>query len=73
MSTEVVCATANLMELRASAACDAVLVLGGDGTMVGAARRLSDIRTPLVGMNYGRVGFLAALPAMDKEGLKCRG
>ncbi|MBQ2760593.1 MAG: NAD(+)/NADH kinase [Mailhella sp.] len=67
VSAEVVCATADLMELRASAAaCDAVLVLGGDGTMVGAARRLSDIRTPLVGMNYGRVGFLAALPAMDR-------
>ena len=67
VSATVVCATADQMELCSSAASsDAVLVLGGDGTMVGAARRLSDIRTPMVGMNYGRVGFLAALPAMDK-------
>ena len=67
VSASVVCATADHMELcSCAAASDAVLVLGGDGTMVGAARRLSDIRTPMVGMNYGRVGFLAALPAMDK-------
>ena len=65
--SETVCASAETMELRATAAaCDAVLVLGGDGTLVGAARRLSDIRTPLVGMNYGRVGFLAELPAMEQ-------
>ena len=65
--SEEVCASAETMELRATAAaCDAVLVLGGDGTLVGAARRLSDIRTPLVGMNYGRVGFLAELPAMEQ-------
>lgn len=50
--------------MRAEAvASDAVLVLGGDGTMVGVARRLAGIRTPLVGMNFGRVGFLAGLPA----------
>lgn len=52
--------------LRAEAfASDAVLVLGGDGTMVGTARRLHGIRTPIVGMNFGRVGFLAELPAPD--------
>ena len=67
VSATVVSATADQLELCSCAASsDAVLVLGGDGTMVGAARRLSDIRTPMVGMNYGRVGFLAALPAMDK-------
>jgi NAD+ kinase len=67
VSSEAVCASAETMELRATvAACDAVLVLGGDGTLVGAARRLADIRTPLVGMNYGRVGFLTELPAMEK-------
>ena len=64
---EVVCASACAMEQRAcAAASDAVLVLGGDGTMVSAARCLCDIRTPLAGMNYGRVGFLAELPSMEK-------
>ena len=59
-------ANADAMTMRAEAAArDAVLVLGGDGTMVGVARRLAGIRTPLVGMNFGRVGFLAGLPAED--------
>ena len=55
---------ADSITMRAEAAAsDAVLVLGGDGTMVGVARRLAGIRTPLAGMNFGRVGFLAGLPA----------
>ncbi len=57
-------ANTDAMTMRAEAAArDAVLVLGGDGTMVGVARRLAGIRTPIVGMNFGRVGFLAGLPA----------
>ena len=60
---------ADAMTMRAEAAAsDAVLVLGGDGTMVGVARRLAGIRTPLAGMNFGRVGFLAEIPAEGWEG-----
>ena len=59
---------ADAITMRAEAAAsDAVLVLGGDGTMVGVARRLAGIRTPLAGMNFGRVGFLAGLPAEGWE------
>lgn len=55
--------------LRASAeASDTVLVLGGDGTLISTARCLAGVQTPLVGMNYGRVGFLAELPAMEEGG-----
>ncbi|WP_298069401.1 NAD(+)/NADH kinase, partial [uncultured Mailhella sp.] len=54
--------------LRASAAAsDAVLVLGGDGTIIGVARRLAGVKTPLLGMNFGRVGFLAELSAQNWE------
>lgn len=43
-------------EIRAG--CDLVVVLGGDGTMLHAARALGDSGVPLVGINRGRLGFL---------------
>jgi NAD+ kinase len=38
--------------------CDLAVVLGGDGTMLGIARRLARHGTPLVGINQGRLGFI---------------
>jgi len=37
---------------------DLALVVGGDGTMLSAARNLVRHRVPLVGVNQGRVGFM---------------
>lgn len=34
------------------------VILGGDGTMLNAARRLAEFETPLVGINRGRLGFM---------------
>lgn len=38
---------------------DMVLVLGGDGTFIGVARVCLSLGAPVLGLNLGRVGFLA--------------
>jgi NAD+ kinase len=43
---------------RIGASCDLVLVIGGDGTFLHAARTLAEHDVALVGINLGRLGFL---------------
>lgn len=44
---------------------DAVMVFGGDGTMLRAAREVHGTGAPLLGVNMGHVGFLAELERGD--------
>jgi len=44
---------------------DLAIVLGGDGTMLTAARALLDYGTPLAGINRGGLGFLTDICAND--------
>ena len=44
---------------------DVGIVLGGDGTMLGIARELSAYRLPLIGINFGRLGFITDIGLED--------
>jgi NAD+ kinase len=46
---------------------DLAVVLGGDGTMLRALTRFLGAGVPVLGVNFGRVGFLTAMPADHLE------
>jgi NAD+ kinase len=46
---------------------DIAVVLGGDGTMLRALQRFLGSDIPVVGVNFGRVGFLASVHANELE------
>jgi NAD+ kinase len=49
------------------AASDALVVLGGDGTFLRAARSVADLDVPILGVNLGKVGFLSKAERQDLE------
>ena len=70
------CGATVYMDARYAAACegatpyptdtdpeglDAILTVGGDGTVLAASRTAIRLRVPLFGINLGRVGYLAEL------------
>jgi NAD+ kinase len=44
---------------------DVMLSLGGDGTMLDAVSMIRDSNIPLIGINFGRMGFLASISKDD--------
>jgi NAD+ kinase len=46
---------------------DLAIVLGGDGTMLRALARFLGSNVPVLGVNYGRVGFLTAIAGDELE------
>lgn len=47
--------------------CDLVVVVGGDGSLLHAARDLVDFEIPIVGVNRGRLGFLTDILPHELE------
>src|SRR2546423_4097179 len=48
-------------------AADIAVVLGGDGTMLRALQRFLGTDIPVIGVNFGRVGFLASVQPNELE------
>jgi NAD+ kinase len=46
---------------------EALVVLGGDGTFLRAARSVADLGVPILGINLGKVGFLSKAEHQDLE------
>jgi len=53
------CAVDQVESGQIAATADLVLVLGGDGTMIATARLMGDAEVPVLGINYGGLGYLA--------------
>lgn len=47
--------------VQAAAACDVLLAVGGDGTIISAAKVAARLDKPLLGLNAGKLGFTAGV------------
>jgi NAD+ kinase len=47
--------------------CDGLIALGGDGTLLGAMRLVHADPVPILGVNFGRLGFLAEVEARELD------
>src|ERR1043165_5362080 len=59
------CAVEVVADTELAKQVDLMLVLGGDGTMIATARMVSDTEVPVMGVNYGGLGYLAEFPLED--------
>ena len=56
------CAIESVADQELAKSVDLMLVLGGDGTMIATARMIGDTEVPVIGVNYGGLGYLAEFP-----------
>lgn len=60
---------AHLPSLEKDTAIDAMLVIGGDGTILRSVREIGDLSIPIIGINRGAVGFLAEIAIEEVDEL----
>ena len=60
----------NSETIKKASKTELILVLGGDGTMIGSIRSLHSLNVPFLGINSGTVGFLTDLSLSKIETLK---
>lgn len=53
------CAVEEVEPEKLAASVDLILVLGGDGTMIATSRMMGETEVPVLGVNYGGLGYLA--------------
>jgi NAD+ kinase len=46
---------------------DVVIVIGGDGTLLGVSRHLAGANIPVIGINMGRLGYMTDIPLQEVE------
>jgi NAD+ kinase len=59
IESETGCTLEIVEPVRLAASVDLIVVLGGDGTMIGTSRMMGDYDVPVLGINYGTLGYLA--------------
>jgi NAD+ kinase len=56
-----------LPEQELAGSCDGLIALGGDGTLLGAMRLVAARPVPVLGVNLGRLGFLAEVEGAELD------
>ncbi len=56
---------------EAISTCDIVIAVGGDGTIIHAAKQASKAEKPILGVNAGRLAFMAGLECNELHLLSC--
>ncbi|MBP8976590.1 MAG: NAD(+)/NADH kinase, partial [Bacteroidetes bacterium] len=59
LSRPVLKSVKTVSDKKLPASCDIVISVGGDGTILRLARIVSTVGTPILGVNVGKLGFLA--------------
>ncbi|MDZ7720098.1 MAG: NAD(+)/NADH kinase [Balneolaceae bacterium] len=59
-------------EQKAVQSADVIVAMGGDGTMLHTAHLMKEIKKPVLGINTGKLGFMANIqPSQIEEALQC--